>query len=164
MIKNDFPKLYEALSINAVVDPESDYKKIFEFFRKNQSLCEYSKIRFNELSQNYTENNFVYNQSYYAERNYDALKAYLLLLGRLDGSLIGNFKTEIEEVFSYNEVSKPLKEPPTIAHPGGTCIPGLKKLFVDVDGNFYPCERIDEKSSLMNIGNIYDGFNISKIR
>lgn len=44
-------------------------------------------------------------------------------------------------------------------HPGGPCIPGLQRLFVNVDGDFYPCERINEESSMMKIGNIEQGFN-----
>ncbi len=40
--------------------------------------------------------------------------------------------------------------------PGGICVPGQRKLYVRVDGNFYPCERVGEYESL-RIGNCFKG-------
>jgi len=45
----------------------------------------------------------------------------------------------------------------------GVCVPGLQRLFVDVDGNFYPCERIPGTSSCA-IGSVRGGFDLDKIR
>ena len=47
-------------------------------------------------------------------------------------------------------------------HPGGPCLAGVKKAFVDVDGNIYPCEKIAESDEL-KIGNIYEGFYTDKV-
>ncbi|MFA6363731.1 radical SAM protein [Methanoregula sp.] len=41
----------------------------------------------------------------------------------------------------------------------GACIPG-RKIFVDVDGNFHMCEKINH---YFNIGNIHEGLNFKKI-
>lgn len=49
-------------------------------------------------------------------------------------------------------------------HHGGPCIPGAQRLFMDVNGNFYPCERVSENSEPMCIGNIDKGFDYDKIR
>lgn len=43
----------------------------------------------------------------------------------------------------------------------GCCIPGQRRLFVTVDGTFLHCEKIGD---IPNIGNIYDGFNIERIK
>lgn len=51
---------------------------------------------------------------------------------------------------------------PKIFHPAGPCVPGRKKLFMNVDGNFYPCERIDETSPCSVIGNIDEGLSLEK--
>ena len=48
-------------------------------------------------------------------------------------------------------------------HPNGPCIPGYNRLFVDVNGNFFPCEKVNLDSNNINIGNINDGFNFDKI-
>ena len=163
-IKKLFPFIYDKLSINVVVTPESNHSKIFDFFRNNNELFDISKVSFNELSLNYTDRDIVYGSSYFEERNFDALKGYLALIGKLDNSIIERYKRHVEEVFSFNEVFTPINQTPSYAHPGGTCVPGLKKLFIDINGNFFPCERVNENSSLMKIGNINDGFDMSKIR
>ena len=50
----------------------------------------------------------------------------------------------------------------SIWHHRGPCVPGVKRLFVDIYGNLYPCEKCIEAKFLM-IGNIFDGFDINKI-
>lgn len=50
---------------------------------------------------------------------------------------------------------------PTPSAPSGPYIPGAQRLFVSVDGTMYPCERASEVSSILSIGNIYNGFNYS---
>lgn len=42
----------------------------------------------------------------------------------------------------------------------GTCIPGARKLYVDVDGKFYPCEKVRER---LEIGSVEEGINIRKV-
>ncbi len=48
-----------------------------------------------------------------------------------------------------------------VLHLTGMCIPGKNKPLVSVDGNIHVCERI---SPFVPIGNIWDGFDIPKIR
>lgn len=48
-------------------------------------------------------------------------------------------------------------------HHSGTCIPGVKRLFVDVNGVFYPCEKILLRNNL-SIGDLKSGFNIERIK
>lgn len=52
---------------------------------------------------------------------------------------------------------------PTIGSPGGPCIPGQLRLFCNADGNLFPCERVSEKSSIMCIGTIKEGFDYNKV-
>jgi uncharacterized protein len=44
--------------------------------------------------------------------------------------------------------------------PNGMCVPGLRKLFVNVDGDFRICEKV---SDLPSIGNVWDGFDFDRI-
>ena len=48
-------------------------------------------------------------------------------------------------------------------HPNGPCVPSINRLFVDVYGELYPCEKILE-ISCASIGNINEGLNISRIK
>lgn len=44
--------------------------------------------------------------------------------------------------------------------PNGICIPGLRKIFVNTNGNFYICESMDD---FQTIGNIYHGLDYKKV-
>jgi len=39
----------------------------------------------------------------------------------------------------------------------------VMRLFVDVNGNFYPCEKVSEDCKEMIIGNLEDGFDLQRI-
>ena len=45
--------------------------------------------------------------------------------------------------------------------PGGSCIPGGMKIYVDVDGNYYPCEKTDESMKYC-IGNVDNGIDYQR--
>ncbi len=40
------------------------------------------------------------------------------------------------------------------------CLPGKARLFVDYKGDFFPCERVNETSSCMHLGNLDTGFDM----
>ncbi|MGN1034628.1 MAG: hypothetical protein ACI4PK_03470 [Oscillospiraceae bacterium] len=40
------------------------------------------------------------------------------------------------------------------------CVPGSRRLYVNVDGKFFVCERIGNSP---DIGNVFDGLNMEKI-
>jgi len=44
----------------------------------------------------------------------------------------------------------------------GCCVPGLRKIFVTVDGAFRICEKISSKAPL--IGNVFEGFTLETIQ
>lgn len=47
-------------------------------------------------------------------------------------------------------------------HHGGPCIPGVKRIFVSVDGTIYPCEKVIENSEITKLGDIYNGIDINR--
>lgn len=162
-IKENYPKLFSKLKFNTVIAPGSNYSSIWDFFKDENNIFDFNKVNFNTLSRNYTDEDIQYDAAFFEERNYETLKAYLMLLGKLDKQNISEHKSDIEHIFSFKEMFIPRKEVPEIAHPSGTCIPGVKKLFVDIYGNFYPCERVDENSDIMRIGNLENGFDIERV-
>lgn len=42
------------------------------------------------------------------------------------------------------------------------CIPGIRRLFVTVDGDYYPCEQ-SLLTKHMKVGNVYEDINVSKV-
>ncbi len=57
-------------------------------------------------------------------------------------------------------VNRPMTPLGDYCYPNGACIPGTQRLFVDVEGNFYTCERMRYS---FPIGNVKLGFNFDKI-
>jgi uncharacterized protein len=163
-LKENYPSIFSKLSFNTVISPNSNFEKVHNFFEMDKDIFNLSNVNFTTLSSNYTDNVFEYGDDYLKERNYKFLNAYLILLGKLKKEFVIEHKEDVEKIFSYKELFIPIKETSCVSHPSGTCIPGLKKLFVDVYGNFFPCERVNEDSSLMKIGNIKYGFNLDKVR
>ena len=47
--------------------------------------------------------------------------------------------------------------------PSGGCLAGYTKLFVNIQGDLFPCEKVIE-SDTTRIGSIYDGFNFSAVK
>jgi len=45
----------------------------------------------------------------------------------------------------------------------GMCVPGQLRTYVDVDGNFFPCERVPEGSIDLRIGDLDRGYDIDAI-
>ena len=48
--------------------------------------------------------------------------------------------------------------------PGGQCLPGIQRFFVTVDGKFFPCERVDEESSELCIGDLKNEFDLENAK
>lgn len=46
--------------------------------------------------------------------------------------------------------------------PNGTCIPGMRSIFLTKDGTFYPCEKLYDLNE-MKIGNVNEGINLNYI-
>ena len=49
-------------------------------------------------------------------------------------------------------------------HHSGPCVPGSKKLFVTVDGELFPCEKVNSSNPEFSIGTLNSGFNIEKVK
>ena len=41
-------------------------------------------------------------------------------------------------------------------------MPGAMRLFVNAEGIFYPCERVNEENCMLHIGNVEEGIDVQK--
>lgn len=88
------------------------------------------------------------------------------MLGRLPrecvSKLVVRELSDINRVIHNRVVSKQVIQP--ASHPGGPCVPGIHRPFVNAYGKIFPCERVNETCDDMCIGNIYDGFDVESIK
>ena len=104
-----------------------------------------------------------FSEEYSWKYGYQQFLAVLAYFRRFDKELVSPIALRGLDAFSQDEeiVGQGASLMKTDA-PSGPCIPGKLRAFIDVDGNLFPCERVSETSAAMQIGNIYDGFDVHK--
>lgn len=163
-IEKKFPKYIENLFFNAVIDTKNDFCCIDKFFLDYDVVKNIGLIS-SMISDNYKKTDIEKNEDFYLKQEYELFKILYHLIRKKNVKECSRIVME-----EYNEVSKlskkliPQKMLPEKTHPSGPCIPGNQRLFMNVDGFFYPCERVSESSELMQIGHVDIGFNIDKVR
>lgn len=154
------PKYARLVSTNMVINPENSYEEINSLFndkyiskmRSNHSIVE----RDNDESVFYStefRNAALYNQ--FLEILSMAKQFRVEDIGRITADEIEGMQRRMQEI-RYGVLSDS-------AAPGGPCIPGKMRLFINYQGHFYPCERVSEMSSCMQLGSLDKGFDMSKV-
>lgn len=161
MVQEKFPDYFEKLSINMVVDPRNS----FELVRSLENDPVLGKVRTN-ISMMETDSMEEAVQSepdFTMEYEYMEFLADLAYLKRLDEKkLPGVMQMSYAGKQSlYKKLNKGISSIAQAA-PGGPCLPGQKRPFVDVKGNIFPCERVSETSECMKIGTLNAGFDLEK--
>lgn len=164
MLKKKHPQYMSKIRFNVVLDPQSDFTCVNEFFTTYEAVKEAGKTS-SIISNRYAKQDIKINEDFVIKRNYETFKVFLHKLGRLDGGYVSSLMLE-----EYNRLKKihdinlvPTKSIGKKGHHGGPCVPGITRLFINAYGDFYPCERVSEQSGVMKIGNIDTGFDIAKI-
>lgn len=150
--------LQSNIQINAVVDKSADPQEILNFFQQHDILknvpVELSTVNDSNLKIQY------YTSSDYLKRG--KINAFKSMLAKAyDISIEDDVLDDIyEKITKKSAPYSKLKQ----VHHNGPCIPGIKKLFVNVAGNFFPCEKANEMSTHLKIGDIYSDFDGDKIK
>ena len=162
-IKRHYPKLFESVMFNVVIDPRYPCSELHEFFTENPTFKD-SQCTTGLIEDFFFIEKAMASDAYIREDNYHNLKMLLSLLDRYPRTKVSKV-AETNILNTYSKLENDLTTSPELSDvmaPGGPCIPGGQRLFVSVNGDFYPCERVSETSEAMKIGNLNDGFDISK--
>lgn len=151
-------------SFNAVVDPRYSCEALHCLFNQDEFFQE-TAVALNLIDDRFSIEKTVPGENYLQEDSRYTFKSYLAYRGVYDKKRSSRLAHEaLYDIFNtFKTKLKPSTFLPDVTAPGGPCIPGQQRLFVSVDGNFYPCERVSETSPAMNIGNLWDGFDFRKI-
>ncbi|MDF2611511.1 MAG: bacteriocin maturation radical enzyme [Lachnospiraceae bacterium] len=164
MIREIAPDYAEKLSISMVMDPENDFDCINNIFLNEEDINKLN-IMSTIVDKDYSEGKVEFSNSYSWKSQYQRFLAILSVFGRYDKEKVSpialtSARTEIEKRFEIeNTVGLFEKDAPS-----GPCITGQLRLFCDVKGCLFPCERVSENSRLMCIGTIDTGFNIDNAK
>lgn len=163
---NKYPKLKENLNYSMVLDPKNGFSCIENFVKYDEELFGGTSVMSNMISEYYRKEDINYNKDFISEWEFSKFKYMLYLIGKIsdkyDSKIMKMAFLEIIAIMkSTRDKYMQLGE---VEHHSGPCIPGQLRLFVTVEGEFYPCEKVSEKSKVMNIGNLEDGFYYDKVR
>lgn len=158
-----YPREYKNLSLSMVINPANSKNKIEELFQ--EKLFENMEIHSAIVDDIYSMEKIEFSDEFIEEQEYDEFLVHLKLLDEISGKyfspmqeeLLHNMESELDEM----ELGTPLLE---VFCPGGPCLPGQMRLFCDVNGSLFPCERVSESSSVMKIGTIHTGFDYEQVK
>ena len=164
MIQREFPEYIGKISFNAVIDTQNDFACSSDFF--TYDFLKNAAVSSTSVSDRDADGDVSLQDSFYENYNYELFKGYLSYIGRIDKERVSKL-VMAHKGFLMNMVHKHVTENykrQGRCHPNGPCIAGANRLFVTVDGEFYPCERVDETSSVYCIGNLKDGFYSEQVK
>lgn len=163
-IKDTYPEFYKNnINFNIVVH-ENGFQEVDQFITSDPLFVD-SIVLTNFISDNYTDKKYSISENSLIDYRYKRFLLYLQKTGFLktytpSKLLTQSFykNTHIEDYLD-NRICLPKS-----FHRGGSCIPGLHKLFLTANGDFYPCERVNESSNATKIGTLNKGLDLNKIK
>ena len=150
----------ETLRFNSVIDPCNSPACISNFFKEIKQ-------------ENVTPSNLEpppgtrlsYSKQYMREFNRSDFYGYLSLMGIVRDDQLDMFSNNFARSYSSKrDTMIPFSELPDITSHSGPCLAGIKRLFVDVDGTFFPCEKCSESSGSMRLGDIKTGLDLERVK
>lgn len=164
MIKKINPQYYSKISFNAVIDLNQNFSCANDFFL-SYDMVKNSRITGNFVNNINRKEKLNIKEQFYIDLLYELFKIYLYYTndknfyseykpGLLNASVL-SIKGMYDRCISKKLVSGKMST-------GGQCLPGIQRFFVNVDGKFYPCERVNENAESLCIGDIKHGFDMDK--
>ena len=161
MIRDRHPEFFKRIRFQTTVAPGVDFACVNDFYDAEDVLLE-SGVSSNTVNTVATKEAVNYDDTYRIGFSYQMMKCLLAEIG-----LYPKQKTSrlfVDQIMAIKRASNGLGKGVVgkKAHPGGPCVPGVDRPFVDVYGNIHPCERLGEMADELKIGHIDTGFDLEK--
>lgn len=164
-VQENYPDLYKKISFNVVIDPRYSCDELHEMFTYHPLFSD-ANISSTLISDEGSMEHVTPSDRYIYENSISLFKAFMAQKNRYPQEKTSKISagTVGARMEGLKKNMKPSGTLPSKMSHGGPCIPGQRRVFVSVDGDLFPCERVSETSEVNNIGNIEDGFNLEKTR
>lgn len=170
-IRNKYPKYFETkVMVNTVLDTGRKFKEISDFFANSVELRNVNSVRASIISSDYAKSEHSEHtvcEEYLEEARYEEFKLLLSALNRLDDKYVSPLLKQTLSEYSLlklGTIESHRESLGTIGHHGGPCVPGANRIFMNVDGELYPCEKVCELSKLAKLGDICSGIDLQQAR
>lgn len=158
-----YPEYLKRVNINMVIDPQNNFDQISSLLERYPVLSKINIIT-NMLDTSATGKPLLYSKSFLEKMNYQEFLSCMSSIGRYPKNkvsfIIGK---KLDRVRALKNTLNPINGLPDTFAPSGPCYPGCIRLFMNADGDFFPCERVNELSNDMKIGNVQKGFNLANV-
>jgi uncharacterized protein len=159
------PEYYHSrVRFNAVSDAR---KSFFHFneFATDEEIFDKGKILLNYITEQYSDEKTDIDDNFYSERAYEFFKVLLAKMGEISQDKASPIlsKRLVEMYYRcFQNIGIEQTHIPQKFHHGGPCIPGVWRIFVDINGRLFPCERVSEASETVIMGSIDEGVSLEK--
>lgn len=164
-IREAYPSVFSRIIISSVADPSLDVFASIEFFRTCDEL-EGVTVQSSNISGEYRKDKVSVPEKFLIDEERDM---FLLLMSKLKRIPEDRISKMSEDKFgslymTMYEARPDVTNLAPVMHPPGQCIPGTRKLFMTVDGSFYPCEKVSETSPYTRIGHVDTGYDLDAVK
>jgi uncharacterized protein len=167
LIKKRYPDYYQKnVAFNTVLDTSQMFGRLSDFVSSEPIISEGNRFLLNYVSNHFTDQKLDISDDFYADREYEYFKLLLSKLGELSRDktsylLAARFIDMY--LYCFQNIEMDNKHIPLEFHHSGPCIPGSTRLFVDANGKFFPCERVNELSETVALGDVDSGISLEKV-
>ena len=164
-LKRNYPEFVKnKIIFMTVINPKSDLGCVTEYFSEDH-LMKDSNIMFSSMRETSAKVVIDYRRESLILRRYEYLKLMFYLIRRMDKKYVSVLERDSRAQYSRNyELFRRHTPLNAEAHPGGPCLPGINRLFITTEGDFYPCERVSEVNTYFKIGSIDTGFDLKSMK
>ncbi|MGF0034676.1 Cys-rich peptide radical SAM maturase CcpM [Bariatricus sp. SGI.154] len=152
----------EYVRFNTVMLTEDGFSCVDDYFRGDELFSD-SFFSMSTVSTSYAKKEGKVSERFIQEQQYELFKTFLAKMGRLDKKHVSILLNRSFDHLRKMEMTKVDRDKlPDKWHRGGPCIPGVTRVFVTVEGNLLPCEKVCEISDIAKIGSLDKGFDLAK--
>lgn len=151
-------------SFNTVVDARYPCDSLHQLF-SGEDFFKESHVESTSIDDQFSVEKVVPSDIFLRQNNQHIFKGYLAFRGVYNRDSVSRvaYMNLLSNFGHFQTAMRSSVSLPDEMAPGGPCIAGERRLFVSVDGNLYPCEKVSETSEAMIIGNLWDGFDMDKV-
>ncbi|MBQ6476677.1 MAG: Cys-rich peptide radical SAM maturase CcpM [Clostridia bacterium] len=162
MLQEKYPEEIKKVQFNAVMTPEMDLACVMDFFDVDEVISDHY-IMFSDVATGFKSDTDEEDR-FWTVRNYEYLKYYLALIGKISMDHVSLMAQKtLANVLEIRSRMMKHSQMTECMHHNGPCIPGVRRLFVTVDGDLFPCQNTSEIQDYFRIGSLKEGFLLDKI-
>ena len=155
------PEYADKLRISMVMDPANDFDCINSICLEANTFDK-QKVMASLVDRDYDTAGVEFSEEYAWKSEYHRFLAVISHFGRFpEGEVSPITGRSVSMALADHSRMEAFAELHPVDAPSGPCVPGQMRLFVDVNGRLFPCERVSEISPAMCIGTLDDGFDLT---